>query len=106
VNVAPTSRWVYAYVAATIIGWLTFLSVAGAYCPMISPASGLRALIAPAAMCQIKVIVIFWMFLCVMSLAGGLLIKRLHWRGRAFYVIAVLTPILLFALGQLLGEAL
>lgn len=96
-KVAPTSRWVYTYVAATIIGWLTFLSVAGAYCPMIPPVSGLRVHIAPSGVCQFKAMVIFWMFLCAMSIAGILLIKRLGWRGRAFYVVAVLLPVLLVA---------
>lgn len=100
-TLAPGARRVHAYVTATIIGWLAFLSVAGAYCPTIPPASGLRVHIAPAAMCQIKAVAIFWMFLCAMSLAGGLLIKRLRWRGRAFYVVAVLSPALLFAWGQL-----
>lgn len=97
VNVAPTSRWVYAYVAVTIIGWLAFFSVAGAYCPTIPTLGSLRVHIAPSAVCQMKSIGLFWMLLCALSIAGIPLVKQLGWRGRTFYVVAVLLPMLLVA---------
>ena len=94
---AAGSRWLSFFLIAAVVGWLAVLSTMVVYCPMTSPPPPKAFHIAPVAVCQLKALVVFWMFLCAMSLAGVLLIKRMGRGARLFYFLAVLLPALLAA---------
>jgi hypothetical protein len=94
---AEGSRWLPVFFVATVVGWLAMLSMVGAYCPLTAPPPLENFHIAPIAVCQLKAVVVFWMFLCAMSLAGVLLIKRMGRAARLFYFLAVLIPAMLAA---------